>query len=84
MVPLEIGSGGFMLMSSVMKLAAVIILAFILVTLLIFLVAGLALSATRRARLRGQNEGKMDFSDSETVQLSRDILEGRETPPDED
>jgi cbb3-type cytochrome oxidase subunit 3 len=60
-----------------MKLAAVIVLAFILVTLLIFLLAGLALSATRRARMRGENKGAMDFSDSETVQFTREILEAR-------
>jgi len=66
-----------------MKMAAVIVLAFILVTLLILLIASLALSAMRRARLRGEDKGKMDFSDSETVQFSREYLEARNPPPDE-
>jgi len=67
-----------------MKLAAVIVLTFILVTLLILLIAGLALSATRRARLRGEEKGTMDFSDSETVQFSREILEARNPRPKDD
>jgi hypothetical protein len=67
-----------------MKLAAVIVLAFILVTLLILLIAGLALSAMRRARLRGEEKGTLDFSDSETVQFSREILEARNLRPKDD
>jgi hypothetical protein len=61
-----------------MKLAAVIVLAFILVTLMILLIAGLALSAVRRARLRGDDKGALDFSDSETVRFTRELLEARE------
>ena len=66
-----------------MKMAAVVVLAFILVTLLILLIAALALSATRRARLRGEDKGGgLNFDDTETVRFTREYLESRETGED--
>jgi len=60
-----------------MKLAALAILICIVVALLLLFIAAMALSATRRARLRGESKGELDFSDSETVQFTRDALEAR-------
>jgi hypothetical protein len=66
-----------------MKLAAVIVLAFILVAVLLLLAAGVALSAVRRARLRGEEKETTGFSESETIQLSREILRAQYPRPDD-
>ncbi|HWD19258.1 MAG TPA: hypothetical protein VHB20_08255 [Verrucomicrobiae bacterium] len=67
-----------------MKLAAAVVLICILATVLIFFVAAMALSATRRARLRGEKKGEMDFSDSETVQFSKELLEAQRRRQEEE
>ncbi len=61
-----------------MKVAAVIILACILLSVLVLFLAAIALSAARRARMRGDAKGEMDFSDSETVRFTREIMEARQ------
>ena len=60
---------------------AVIVLACILVSVLVLFLAAMALSAARRARLRGGE--KMDFSDSETVRFSRETMEARREAEDD-
>jgi len=67
-----------------MKLAAIIVLAFILLTVMILLVAGMALSAMRRARLRGEQKGTLDFSDTETIRFTREAHDVRNPPSEED
>lgn len=66
-----------------MKLAAVIVLAFILVTMLLLLAAGVALSAMRRARLRREEKETTGLSESERVRLSREILRAQYPRPDD-
>jgi hypothetical protein len=65
-----------------MKLAAVVVLAFILVAILIFLVAGIALSAARRARLRVIDSDSIRPVETDAARFSREILEARNPRPE--
>ncbi len=65
-----------------MKLAAIIVLAFILLTVLIFFIAALALTATRRARARDERASK-EITEAEAALLARGAMEGRQTATEE-
>jgi|GEM_PF-4809138 len=67
-----------------MKVAAVIILACILLSVLVLFLAAMALSAARRARMRGDAKGEMDFGDGETVRFTREMMEARQAKEDAD
>lgn len=67
-----------------MKMASIIVLSFILLVVVILFLGAIALSAARRARLRGQEQGRMDYSDAETVRFTRELLERQARGESED